>query len=268
MTFQLTETTLQFLLSERGRDRLARAADLPLSPASRLGDVQALRRHLSADEAAAVIEQVLLRRRGAQKFRQAARMLFVRDALEQATPWRVARHRAARYAGFDRVADLGCGLGGDLLALAQTARTVWAVDKNPLRLALARHNATVSGLLAGARFVQADALRLPIRLRRIEALFADPARRTDGGRRTFSPQDYQPPLFELLACFSGVPMGVKVGPGLDFGAIPQAAEVEVVSLGGGGERSRAVEREPGNAGGAAAGHSAAPRPDPDRCHVR
>ncbi len=232
MTFQLTETTLRFLLSERGRGRLSLAADLPLSPASLPGDVQALRRHLSADEAAAVIEQVLLRRRGAQKFRQAARMLFARDALEQATPWPVARHRAARYAGFGCVADLGCGLGGDLLELAQTAGAVWAVDLNPLRLALARHNAAVCGLESGARFAQADALRLPFAGGRIKALFADPARRTAAGRRTFSPYDYQPPLFKLLACFSGLPMGVKVGPGLDFKAIPQAAEVEVVSLGG------------------------------------
>jgi len=233
MAFQLTEATFRFLASAQGADWLAQAADLPFAPATMLADVQSLRRHLSAEQAAAVAEQVLLRRRAAKKFPQADRMLFVRDALEQATHWRVARHRAGRYAGMGLVFDAGCGLGGDLLALAGVAPAVWAIDLNPMRLALARHNAAACGLPAAGRFARADALHPPADLRRVSALFADPARRTDAGRRTFSPHDYQPPLFDLLERFAGWPMGVKVGPGLDFSAIPQADEVEVVSLDGG-----------------------------------
>ena len=51
---------------------------------------------------------------------RAARMLFTRPGLEQASSEIAARHRAARppAAAPGCLADLGCGVGGDLIALA------------------------------------------------------------------------------------------------------------------------------------------------------
>ena len=69
----------------------------------------------------------MLRRRAAAKFGPFAdRMLFTEAGLEQATRLVVARHRAARLRAFDALSlvDLGCGIGGDLLAAAETDKKV------------------------------------------------------------------------------------------------------------------------------------------------
>ncbi|RME40485.1 MAG: class I SAM-dependent methyltransferase, partial [Caldilineae bacterium] len=143
MAFRFTPSLAEWLTSPQGAEWLRRAETLPLTPATRLTDLQTLRRHLSAEEAAAVVEQVLLRRRGGAKFERAGEMLFTRNALEQATHAQVARHRAARFAGLSPVADLGCGIGGDALALAGVAGRLLAVERNPVRLRFARHNLSV-----------------------------------------------------------------------------------------------------------------------------
>jgi methylase of polypeptide subunit release factors len=69
-------------------------------------------------------------------------MFFTRAGLEQATAEVIARHRATRFLGAARVGDLCCGIGGDLLALADQ-REVIAVDRDPLRLRMAMLNAQV-----------------------------------------------------------------------------------------------------------------------------
>ena len=70
---------------------------------------------------AAVLTQYRLRRKGAVKFGPfAQRMLFTQEGLEQASRLRVAAVHAGRFAaaGLTRVADLGCGIGGDAMAMA------------------------------------------------------------------------------------------------------------------------------------------------------
>ncbi|MFQ5578851.1 MAG: methyltransferase domain-containing protein, partial [Anaerolineae bacterium] len=232
MAFHFTPQLARFLCSARGAEWLRQVERLSLTPAGRLSDLQTLRRHLSADEAAAVLEQGLLRRRAGEKFGRAAGMLFTRPALEQATHRQVARYRAKRFAGLARVADLGCGIGGDSLRLARVAGPVWGVGRGPVRLLCARHNAAVYGLSRRVRFAQADMLALPVPLPRFNALFADPARRTTAGARVFSPRRYRPPLDALLAAFAHRPMGIKVAPGLDYAPLAAVGEVEVISLRG------------------------------------
>ena len=70
----------------------------------------------SPDLVSAVVGQARLRTRAAAKFGPFAdRMLFTRAGLEQATRLEIAARHAARFrdAGLTRVADLGCGIGGD-----------------------------------------------------------------------------------------------------------------------------------------------------------
>ncbi len=222
---------VRFLLSPAAEIWLARAAELPLTPGTHLRDVEFLRQTLAANEATAVIEQVLLRRRAAQKFSRAADMLFVRDALEQATREPLARHRARRFAGFSRVADIGCGIGGDSIALAAVASHVLAVDIDGARLKFAAHNTSVYNVRHKIHIIKADGLCLPAQSGNMDALFADPARRSTG-KRTFNPQLYQPPLNALLQQNQTQSLGVKLAPGIDFSAFPQNAEVEIVSFAG------------------------------------
>src|SRR5690625_6274426 len=69
-------------------------------------------------------------------------MLFTQPGLEQATRLTVAAHHASRYAaaGASRVADLGCGIGGDAMALGALGVPVLAVERDELTAALATVN--------------------------------------------------------------------------------------------------------------------------------
>lgn len=232
MAFQLTPNLARFLTSSLGAERLNQAAQLALTPASTLADINTLRATSTASEASALVEQILLRRRAKTKFALAEQMLFVREALEQATDQQVARHHAQRFQGLHTVADLGCSLGGDSLALGQVATQVLAFDLDPVRLQFASHNAAIYNLANQVAFINADVGQLPLNLGNVDAFFADPARRSRRGQRVTNPRHYQPPLNQLITAYQTRPFGVKVAPSLDFSAVPQAAEIEVVSLNG------------------------------------
>jgi hypothetical protein len=151
-------------------------------------------------------------------------MWFTRDGLEQASAEPLARHRAARYAGFPTVADLCCGIGGDLCALAP-GRSALAVDLDPVHLRMARENARVHGAVeVAAAGADVRDLRLPQAL----AVFVDPARRAGGRRLPAGESD--PPLawcLELAGRVAGV--GIKAAPGLPLGLVPAGWEVELLA---------------------------------------
>src|SRR5690606_5063039 len=65
-----------------------------------------------------------------------------RAGLEQATRLGVAARHAGRMrrAGISRVADLGCGIGGDALAFAGAGLGVMAVDADEVTAAIAAYN--------------------------------------------------------------------------------------------------------------------------------
>src|SRR3712207_5407287 len=92
---------------------------------------------------ATVLTQARLRARAVPKFGEfAGRMLFTEAGLEQATRLPVAALHAGRFrtAGVRRVADLGCGLGGDAMAMAALDLDVLAVDADEGTAALASYN--------------------------------------------------------------------------------------------------------------------------------
>jgi SAM-dependent methyltransferase len=179
--------------------------------------------------AAAALTQVRLRERAVAKFgADAASMFFTPDGVEQATRSVVAERRAARFSGADRVVDLCCGIGSDLIALARAGLDVTGVDADPATAAVAAANVAALGL--DARVVCADATTFD--LSGYDAAFCDPARRA-GGRRVFDPNAYSPPWSFLLDLAERVPRtGVKVAPGIDHALVPDGAEAEWVSVGG------------------------------------
>jgi SAM-dependent methyltransferase len=179
--------------------------------------------------AAAALTQVRLRERAVAKFgADAASMFFTPDGVEQATRSVVAERRAARFAGAEKVVDLCCGIGADLIALARAGLDVTGVDADPATAAVAAANVAALGL--DARVVCADATTFD--LSGYDAAFCDPARRA-GGRRVFDPNAYSPPWSFLLDLAARVPRtGVKVAPGIDHALVPDGAEAEWVSVGG------------------------------------
>lgn len=178
------------------------------------------------------VDQALLRQRAEAKFPRASEMLFLREALEQATSAQLAAHHAARLRDFAPRYDLGCGLGGDALALAALGPVV-AVDRDPLRLLVLRANAGMLGLGDRVRPVCGDLTSPGWRLPGAAGVFADPARRRQG-RRIHDAARYDPPLEVLLRIARSVEgMGVKLSPGIDRRQVEGlGAEVEFVSEGG------------------------------------
>src|SRR5690606_16978983 len=157
--------TFQWLLTDDGQRLLERASHLyadhdgdPLAAAAAVRKVEP-----DAERSAAALTQVQLRVRAVAKFGDdALRMCFTPDGLEQATRHRVAAHRAARLAAAQpaSVVDLGCGVGGDLVAFARAGLTAAGVDLDPVRARIAQANLDALGL-AGATMV-ADSTELDL----------------------------------------------------------------------------------------------------------
>lgn len=225
--------TVEFLLSPVAQDALAALQVSDLAEEQTLARLQPLRRQFTAVEAGALLSLARVRQRARNKFPAAAQLFFTAEALEQATAWPIAQHRAAwidQQAPPGPLLDLGCGIGGDLLALAQR-RPVIAFETDPVRLRLAEANVASLGLQAQVQFIQADwtawlaADRLPV----AAAAFADPARRVEG-RRVFSVEAMQPPLSQLVALQRCLPhLGVKTMPGIGDEEIPTNSGVEFIS---------------------------------------
>ncbi len=225
--------TVDFLLSAAGRAALEQLQSRDLHEQQSLALLTELRRTWRAAEAGALLALARLRQRAATKFPQAEQLFFTAEALEQATAWPIAQHRAAwidQHAPPGPILDLGCGVGGDLLALAQR-RSVVAIDLDPIRLRLAAANVAALGLTDRVQLIAADWTQLLARgtLPPAAAAFADPARRA-GNQRLFHLHQLQPPLSAWLALQQKIgAVGVKVMPGVADEELPPACGVEFIS---------------------------------------
>ena len=221
----LTPEQVRLLLSPAGRAAVEHAASLDLSPAARLPTAESVRAAAGPVLGPLALEQAVLKSRARAKHPHGDRLWWTGEALEQASSYDVAVHRAGRFAGAARVLDLCCSVGGDLLPLAAVAPAV-GVDLDEARLLLARENARVLDTEIG--LVRADVTRLDP----AGTVFADPARRS-GGRRVFDARAYTPPLDLVLGWLPRLDaLGVKVAPGIHYDVLPETLEVEVVSLRG------------------------------------
>lgn len=197
-----------------------------------LSQVSRLRREGHSPElVSAVLTQAKLRSKGHAKFGDfAERMLFTEAGLEQATRLPVASTHAGRFrkAGLGRVADLGCGIGGDALALAALELEVLAVDRDEVTAAIATYNlAPWQG--AEVRLGSAEETDLG----GVDGVFLDPARRTAGHSSTSrlqDPREWSPTLDTAFAFAERLPTGVKLGPGVDRELLPDDAECQWISV--------------------------------------
>ncbi len=181
----------------------------------------------------AVLTQARLRSKAAGKFGPfAERMLFTEAGLEQATRLSVAALHAGRFAssGLSRVVDLGCGIGGDAMAMAAIDLEVTAVDADEITAAIASYNLAPfpNASVVNERAEDAD-------LRGADGVYLDPARRTAGHGQTTrltDPDDYSPSLNFAFELATGRSVGVKLGPGFDRDLIPSTAEAQWISVDG------------------------------------
>src|SRR5262249_19102812 len=153
------------LLSPPGRELLARLDADAVTPATALRAGTALRAEYPAELVAAALAQHELRIQARAEVTPAGPVFFpparVGAAAALSPPGaggggggggRGAGPGARRYAHAGPVADLCCGIGGDLIALAPD-HPVLAVDIDPLHLRMARANAGAYGAAGNVRAV-------------------------------------------------------------------------------------------------------------------
>jgi hypothetical protein len=185
---------------------------------------------------AAVLTQAKLRKRGQAKFGEFAdQMLFTEAGLEQASRLRVAALHAGRFrsAGISEVADLGCGIGAESMALASLGINVHAFEFDEVTAAVATYNLAP---FENVKVEIADVEQLD--LSQFEALFFDPARRELHGpkkattQRHFDPANYSPNYNFCIEKAKTKPTGIKLGPGHDKKQIPEGTEAQWISVDG------------------------------------
>jgi SAM-dependent methyltransferase len=213
----------RWLLTEEGQRLLTSAAE---AGDDLLKSQSALRRTASPAHVAAAVTQAQLRVRAVPKFGElAARMYFTPEGLEQATRLPVATHRAARAraAGATTLIDLGCGIGGDLVAFARAGITCAGVDLDPVRVAVAEAN--LAALELGGAVTVADATTVDPAP--FDIAYADPARRSARGR-SFDADEWTPP-WSFVQTLLVRDSCVKLAPGIPHEIVPDGVEAEWVS---------------------------------------
>jgi hypothetical protein len=161
-------------------------------------------------------------------------MLFTEDGLEQASRLQAAALHAGRFrgAGITQVADLGCGIGAESLAMGAIDLNVRAFEIDEVTAALAVFNL---GAFDNVEVEQADITKLDLSV--FEALFFDPARRELDGKgeraaRKFDPAQFAPNFDWVVEQARTKPTGIKLGPGHPHEAIAEEAEAQWLSIDG------------------------------------
>lgn len=219
-------------------EALAAADELYPLGSDTLSAVTSLRsRGFSPEESAQIISLAQARTRARAKFGERARTLMLtQEAAEQATRPVIAHYRAQRLRPVTgTVADLGCGIASDSTVYAADRGAVVAVELDPLTASFAAKNlefcpqarvysGDVTDYVHGELL---DATGEPVGI-----VWMDPARRELRGakkaqtERLFDPEAFSPPFsFVLNLARTGVPMGVKLGPGFPHEGIPSPEDI-------------------------------------------
>jgi hypothetical protein len=167
-----------------GDEAAAILTDVSQRNDSLLAATSRLRKQLSAMRAHLLLELAELRTRATAKFAHADRMFFTGKLLEQATDGWIAGYKAGRFTGRGPIADLCCGIGGDLLALSKVGPTI-GVDCDPIAICLAAANGrAVLPQEAAAKISLQSCHVEQIELSDYAAWHLDPDRRPNGSRTT------------------------------------------------------------------------------------
>ncbi len=153
-----------------------------------------LRNELDPARTKALLNQREQRQRGQRKFKAAADMFFTEIGLQQSTDQEIAAYKSSRFPERQPLADLCCGIGGDLIALAQRGPAT-AVDASAEHLCYAEANVYAHG--AELTDTQCG-LAEETQLEDFAAWHIDPDRRHDN-RRTIRLDSFSPSLQHLEA---------------------------------------------------------------------
>jgi len=254
----MTISELNFLISAEGKLLLERYASydeaalfrLLLKSTKKRGSVKVKNtgnsdiKIIENSYLSAAVTLIKLRRQAFGKFKYSEKMFFTPLGLEQSTNENISRYIAARFKANWKIVDLTCGIGGNLIFLAEHCRQVLAIDKNELNLICARANSALYNEDKKIEFILGDAQEEVAKLiekaesneklKNVDAFFLDPARDRIGKSKTRSILNSQPALLEILPKIFKITknVGVKISPAFDYrelDLLPEKPEVEVIS---------------------------------------
>jgi hypothetical protein len=158
-----TPSDFVWLTSDEAAPFLRRAQEAFLQKVNPVKLAKELRKKISPPQSALVMEQARLRLNARRKFSGANKLFFTGRSLEQSSGQDIAKYKADRFQGLANVADICCGIGGDLLQLAkrsvdaesETLPGTVGVDRDPIAVLFARENVKARAL-ANTEIVNAE----------------------------------------------------------------------------------------------------------------
>lgn len=158
-----------------------------------------------------LLTMIRRQRKASARITDADQLLFTDKGLEQSSSSLLASYHASKLRDFKVIADLTCGIGIDLIHLAEGKTRIYAADTDAESLAAARYNCQLRQL-EQVVFLQQSAGDFS---QPVEAIYLDPDRRPQGTRQ-FSPEAGSPPLSEILELSRLTPnILIKLSPALD-----------------------------------------------------
>lgn len=142
--------------------------------------------------------------------------LYTPRMAEQATHPTIAAYHASVFSGTEHVLEICTGAGVDTQALARVTGHVTTFEADPLVAVVAQMNLAESGL-PNVTIISAPWSAAASVPQTVDAVWADPSRRTTTGQRTRVATEYSPALEEIITWSTRrsepVITGIKVGPG-------------------------------------------------------
>lgn len=148
-------------------------------------------------------------------------------ASEQASNEAIARFHASLIPSGSSVLDLTAGLGIDDLTFAKHGLRVTACEINYIKAEALSHNAEILGLKERIAVANIDSLTYLSECdRHFDVVFADPARRSDTGKRLHALSDCQPDILRAMGDIFRISdrLLVKSSPLLDLTFIKETVE--------------------------------------------
>lgn len=218
-----TREDFYWLVSDEAKPILRQVQDAFLDQVNAVRIAKSLRKKFSPNRSALIMEQAQLRIRARTKFKLANEMYFTRRGLEQASGWQLAQYKSKRYAFSRSVADVCCGVGGDLLGIAQRQFQIQpsvaasgqpftvGVDSDELTSLFAGKNLEVNGIspeLANAKQANFDEFDLS----QFDGVHIDPDRRVKN-KKTVTGNRFSPTMDSIVETVDpNVSLGIKVAP--------------------------------------------------------
>lgn len=195
-----------------------------------INDIQSLTSNNPDKPIKEMLSQIKLQKHNLSKIPISQELLFTEQGAQQASSWRLAKYHATKFKAFNKIADLCCGIGVDLINIAKGKEQAYAIDLDADTLKIAKYNCK-SQNLNNIKFILGKAEKFN---QQVDVIFIDPDRRP-GSNRRIAPEDYSPPFSKIMELRSiCTNIAVKLSPAIDYKRLnlPIDSTLEFVSENG------------------------------------